>query len=201
MTKSTTKTEIPTVAGTPFGGGFYVGRLHVGAQAFALIVSPATGGELQGAWGKSGTDVPGARSFFDGLANTLAMAEAGSKLARQALALNLGGFTDWYLPARDELELLYRHLKPTTEENWRYRGDNPSSIPVGYAYSAELPAQTTAEAFRADGAEALADEWYWSSTQLSAHTAWDQFFGIGGQYFDYKGDEYRARVVRRFLID
>lgn len=42
--------------------------------------------------------------------------------------------------------------------------------------------------------------WYWSSTQYSAHLAWDQFF-VGGDQ-DYVGKDYesRARAVRRLLI-
>ena len=47
-----------------------------------------------------------------------AMAAAGSELAQKVLALDIDGFTDWAIPARDVQELQYRHFKPTTEENW-----------------------------------------------------------------------------------
>jgi hypothetical protein len=193
---------IPTVPGTPFEGGFYVGRIRVSEEVFALIVAPMPEGDFDDiAWGEYPRDVPGARSFFDGQANTLAMAEAGSELAQRVLRLDINGFKDWYLPSRDELELLYRHLKPTTQENWRWRGDNPSSIPVGYAYSSEAPAQTTDAAFQAGAEQALQPTWYWSSTQYSAHSAWCQLFGDGGQYYDGKSSELRARAVRRFKAE
>ncbi|WP_377153290.1 DUF1566 domain-containing protein [Roseateles sp. UC29_93] len=42
--------------------------------------------------------------------------------------------------------------------------------------------------------------WYWSSTQFSAHYAWNQSFDDGYQDGGDKDFEYRARAVRRFLI-
>jgi len=193
--------DIPTIPGTPFQGGFYVGRIRIDDVVHALIVSPQAGDVDDTSWGARGKDVPGARSFFDGRANTLAMAEAGSKLAQRVLQMDINGFTDWYLPSRDELELLYRHLKPTKQENWCWRGDNPSSVPAGYAYASDAPAQTSAEAFREGGREALEDTWYWSSTQYSAHLAWYQDFVDGGQDFIGKLNELRARAVRRFKAE
>ena len=194
-------TAIPTVPGTPFEGGFYVGRFRIGNDTFALIVSPQASGELpRGPWGAYGTNVPGTSSCCDGLANTLALAESGNAQAKEALALDIAGHTDWYLPSRDELELMYRALKPTAQESiCSFRdGDNPSSLPAGYPYTESEPAQTEAEAFRKGGAEALEAGWYWSSTQCSAFTAWFQHFVDGGQ-FDYAKDyELRARAVRRF---
>ena len=123
--------DVPTEAGTPFGGGFYAGRIAFNGDIYATIVSPKNGGEHGPVvWLPNYTEIAGAGSFFDGLANTKAMADAGSDLAKWALALNLGGETDWYLPSRDELELLYRHFKPTDDENYVYRnGDNPTSCP------------------------------------------------------------------------
>jgi len=152
------------------------------------------------AWGERGLDVPGADSFFDGAANTAAMAAAGSALGKWAQALEINGFSDWYLPSRDELELIYRHLKPTTEDNWRRCGDNPSSVPAGYPYASQLPAQTTVDAFREGSTEALAAEWYWSSTQSSPNDAWFQGFDDGYQVNNDKAYEGRARAVRRFKL-
>jgi hypothetical protein len=194
----------PTEPGTPFGGGFYVGRLRIGAELFALIVSPKAEGDATGVtWGKRGQDVPAARSCFDGLANTQAMAEAGSALAQTVLQLDIAGFTDWYLPSRDEVELLYRHLKPTAVENYEsFRdGDNPSSVPAGYPYTAQEPGQTAVEAFRKGGAEALEPTWYWASTQYSAYDAWGQYFSDGYQYGASKVNAGRARAVRRFKLN
>ncbi|HRO61716.1 MAG TPA: DUF1566 domain-containing protein [Burkholderiaceae bacterium] len=192
-----------TEIGTPFEGGFYVGTIRVNDVPHILIVSPAAQGDHDDvAWSASRAHVDGATSFNDGRANTEAMAAAGSKLARWALALDINGHTDWYLPARDELELLYRHLKPTAETNWCWRGDNPSSIPVGYAYSRGTPAQTSVEAFQQGGPEALRAVAYWSSTQYAGgeSNAWCQGFDVGYQCDCRKVNELRARAVRRLPI-
>lgn len=193
---------IPAEIGTSFEGGFYAGRFNCDGAVYALIVSPKAQGETSMPWGEYGKDIPGARSCFNGLANTQAMAEAGSDLAKWALDLNISGHTDWYIPSRDELEMLYRAFKPTAEENdCSFRdGDNASSIPAGYPYTAEEPSQTAAaSAFRDGGAEAFADAWYWASTQYSPGSAWNQTFGAGGQNTSHKYGELRARAVRRFV--
>ena len=204
MNKPATNIAVPTIAGTPYGEGFYAGRILVGDHLFALIVAPKDGGEHDDTiWNKSLKAVSGAGSYFDGLANTRAMAEAGSKVAKWALGLALNGESDWYLPSRDELEILYRNLKPGTRENYEWRnGDNPSSVPAGYPYTAKLPGQTAAEQFRVGGAEAFEEAWYWTSTQYAPYddAAWVQDFGIGNQYGAYKDNDCRARAVRRLPI-
>jgi len=195
---------VPTIYGTPYGGGFYAGRALVGDHLFALIVAPKDGGERDDTiWNKSLKAVAGAGGYFDGLANTRAMAEAGSKLAKWALDLKLNGESDWYLPSRDELEILYRNLKPGKRENYEYRsGDNPSSVPAGYPYTAKLPEQTTVEPFRVGGAEAFEEAWYWTSTQYAPYNAcaWVQGFLSGNQTSCRKDHDFRARAVRRLPI-
>lgn len=202
MNAIVTNLDVPTEAGVPFGGGYYVGRLVVNGDVYASVVAPkATGEKDRAIWLPTYTEIVGADSFFDGFGNTKAMAEAGSEVARWALALNINGESDWYLPARDELELLYRHLKPTDDENYVYRhGENPSSLPPGYPYTIHLPGQTPVELFRGDGAEALEPTWYWTSTQYSAYLAWIQDFADGGQSYAYKNYTGRARAVRRIKI-
>ena len=204
MQVDSTAIAVPTEPGTPFEGGFYAGRFRIGEQLFALIVAPKAAGELtECAWLPEYRDVPGATSCCDGLANTEAMAAAGSTTAQGARALDIGGFSDWYVPSRDELELLYRNLKPTTEENaCSFRdGDNPSSAPTGYPYAEASPAQTSAQAFQAGGSEAFEAAWYWSSTQYSRGYAWGQGFGLGLQLSGGKSwAGGRARAVRRFSL-
>ena len=195
------KQQLPAV-GSAFAGGFLAGRINIDGAPFALIVAPKAEGEHKDTpWGKL-KRVAGALSFFDGFANTAAMVDAGSKLAAWARGLKIGGHDDWYVPSRDELELCYRNLKPTKEENYCYRGDNPSSIPVGYAYMPDAPAQTPIEAFKEGGAEAFDDSWYWSSTQFAGDGgyAWTQSFGYGNQLGDLKVNGCRCRAVRRVAI-
>jgi hypothetical protein len=195
----------PAEPGTPFDGGFYAGRINVGGAAYALIVAPKPEGEHEdAAWNESRKSVEGAMSPADGHANTQAMAAAGSKLAQWALDLRIGDHDDWYLPAQDELEIIYRHLKPTAEENYIYArsGINLSALPPTHPYTRELPAQTAAAAFQAGGEQAFDDVWYWSSTQYAAYgsCAWVQGFNDGDQDDGRKSGECRARAVRRLLI-
>ena len=46
----------------------------------------------------------------------------------------------------------------------------------------------------------IADEWYWSSTEYSAQTAWTLYFGNGYQASDAKSsDQFRVRPVSAFI--
>jgi hypothetical protein len=197
---------IQTIIGTAMGGGFYAGRIRVGDEVFALIVAPKAEGEHEdAAWNTSTNSIDGARSYFDGHANTIAMAEGGSDLAKWALDLRIGGNDDWYLPSQDELEILYRNLKPTDDKNWCYArsGINLSAAIPTYPYTPDFPVQTLAEVFQKGGSEAFEQEWYWSSTQHASYSdyAWYQTFSYGNQHHYHKYDELRARAVRRLVIE
>ncbi len=161
-------TTLPTVPGTPFAGGFFVARFYDAGHEY-LLIDAGQAGELEGKWGEYGEDVA-ATHRTDGLANTKAMAEAGSALARQALALDLRGFGDWYLPSQHEQALQFFSM-------------------------------STAATYQPGEENSFAREWYWSSTQYSPDGAWVQGFVGGGQDDGRKGGAYRARAVRRFLID
>ena len=192
------------VLGQAYGGGFVTGitRDPDTGKRYLNITAGAVH-ELVGAWGKYGEKIEGADSFTNSRANTEAMAAAGSELAQKVLALDIDGFTDWAIPARDVQELQYRHFKPTIEANWAGRrdGDNPNSEPVGLLYTDESPGQTSLEAFQEDGAEAFRDTWYWSSSQRSADYAFFMYFGDGYQGLSDKDNELRVRPVRSQLID
>ncbi|NBF13390.1 DUF1566 domain-containing protein [Pseudomonas sp. Fl4BN1] len=194
---------IPAI-GQAYGGGFVTGitRDPVTGKR-SLHITAGAAHELVGKWGEYGEKIEGADSFTDSLANTQAMASAGSDLAAKVLALNIDGFTDWAIPARDVQELQYRHFKPTTEENWAGRrdGDNPNSVPIGQLYSEKSPLQTTHTDFQEGGAEAFRDTWYWSSSQRSAHLAFSLDFDDGSQYGIVKDTELRVRPVRSEFLD
>lgn len=197
--------EIPTLIGTALGGGFYAGRILIDDQPFALVVSPKAEGEIKSTiWIPDYKEVPDARSFNDGLANTQAMAEAGSKLAQRVLHMRINDEGEWYLPALDELEIIYRNLKPTTRKNSCYArsGINLSAITPTHPYTPDFPLQTLAEAFQEGGAEAFNEDWYWSSTQHVSDSvyAWYQHFSYGSQLYNYTYDKLRARAVRRLPI-
>ena len=161
-------TTLPTVPGTPFAGGFYVARFYDAGHEY-LLIDAGRAGELEGEWGEYDEDVA-ATHRTDGPANTRAMAEAGSGLATQALALDIGGFSDWYIPAQGEQSMQFFSL-------------------------------LAAESYQPGQPHAFARDWYWSSTQFSPGGAWFQTFVGGGQGLAHKDGTYRARAVRRFLID
>ncbi len=197
----TAASKTPTIPGTPFAGGFYAGRIKDGGNVYAIIVAPKAAGDIEAAWHKNATG-PNSGSYFDGPANTKAIAEAGSELGLRMQSMSIYGFDDWYLPSRDELEICYRNLKPSSRANSPYNGDNPSSVPPGYMYTREAPAQTAAAAFQEGGTEAFELAWYWTSTPDAncPDYAWLQGFVNGGQDFTHKSLTYRARAVRRMLV-
>ena len=186
------------------GGGFYAGRIRIDGQIFALIVAPKADGEINSVWNDSYESIVNTKSFNDGLANTIAMAKSGSRLALWSRNLMIGGNDDWYIPAQDELEIIYRNLKPTTYENAQYMrsGINLSTVVPMPPYTPEFPAQTQAESFQEGGNEAFENAWYWSSTQYASASAcaWTQDFYGGGQYYANKDGTLRARAVRRLPI-
>lgn len=188
--------------GTETQGGFFAGFIKVDDKQYGVIVSPKATGERTGIWGERGKEIP-ATDIADGLANTKAMAEAGSEIATWALDLEINGYSDWYIPSRDELEVMYRSLKPTDRKNFcSFKdGENISSAPLGGPYTSESPTQTEATAFKEGREEAFEPAWHWSSTQYSADGAFCQDFVGGGQGGDGKDVKLRVRAVRRFLID
>lgn len=200
--------DLPTLPaiGTPMPGGLLAGHIRIGEQNFALIVAHKAEGDHDDIkWNENNKMVDGATSYFDGLANTAAMLSVGSKLAEWVRGLRIGGFDDWYLPSQDELEIMYRNLKPTTDSNYQYgrSGINMSALPPTYPYTPSLPAQTAVQAFQRGNAEAFEPARYWSSTQHAADSdcAWGQDFDDGYQRNSGKDDEWRARAVRRVAIE
>jgi hypothetical protein len=181
-------------------GGFFVGVVMVDGARFGFVVAPKALGSSKGIWGERGKRIE-ADHFSDGVKNTQAMLANKSPIAKWATALDINGFQDWYIPARDELELCYRNLKPGDGENYAsFRdGENPSSVPQGLLYIAESPAQTAVAEFMKEGAEAFDATWHWSSTQSSANHAFIQDFSDGFQCSPSEGYDWRVRAVRRFI--
>lgn len=111
---TTATSFIPTTPGTPFGGGLYAGQItEDDGITYAIIVAPkAQGGEASGtlAWKTTTTTTTGTDSLNNGFNNTAAMVAAGISLhpaAQFCKGLSINGYTDWYLPAKGELNLIY----------------------------------------------------------------------------------------------
>jgi hypothetical protein len=197
--------------GDALEGGLFAGYIsHTanGVPTHALIVAPrATGASGTGytintnrQWKTSNTFTAGTTSSFDGAANTAAMVTAGianHPAANFCVNLSIGGFTDWYLPARLELDIAYQNLKPVTSNNDTSWGINAYSVPKRTANrTAGDPTQTSVLAFRSTGAEAFEDTFHWSSTEASDSTAWVLRFDSGPQF--NSGSKNFADRVRAF---
>lgn len=177
----------PSSVGLPYGGGYYAGKIVSDGKTYAVVVDPKTsGGEgssLQ--WKTSRTTTSGTTSVHNGFANTAAMIAAGAvdhPAANFCNNLVINGYDDWYLPAKDELEICYRYLKPTTETN----------------YTSGNPAQTSVIIFKAGNAEAFSiSTRHWSSSEISSEFGWYQGFDNGGQFNVNKPYSYFVRAVRR----
>lgn len=155
--------------GEPYEGGYYAGLIQVGAVTYALIVAPKTGGQSPTVLQYGNYDSypfidPDAYSTNDGWTNTNRLTATEYAAAKFCRDLVLNGYDDWYLPASDELEILYRNFKPTTNNNNTSTGANPSSVPPQANYTTGNPAQTTVNLFKSGQPEAFDANNYWSST-------------------------------------
>jgi hypothetical protein len=121
---------------------------------------------------------PSAQSTWDGLSNSNAIVgQAGHTSSVAALCLNStnGGYTDWYLPAIDELQRLYDNL---LEVNATLRGISGAI-----------------ELKRFDSAGYVA---YWSSTEYGGNSVFSFSFGLGYSFAIPKAGTLYVRAVRAF---
>jgi hypothetical protein len=197
----------PTVIGQAFGGGFYAGQIGVSSTAtHYIIVGPVASAQNQLRWKNANTATTGADSDIDGPQNTADMVADGNSTvypsAHFCNDLVIGGFSDWYMPAKNELEICYFNLKPTTTANNTSSGINPNAVPARASnYTAGNPAQTTAAAFiTGTGAQAFLLDTYWNSTELSTTLASQQYFGYGVQSTGGKDAFARVRAIRRVAV-
>ena len=83
-------------------------------------------------------------------------------------------YNDWFLPSRDELDLMWTNLADSDSS-----GSNS-----GVGDSGNLGD--------------FANSYYWSSTELDYDSAWEQTFGNGLQYGSFKANSANVRAVRAF---
>jgi len=197
------------VIGAPYEGGFFAGYIsHTadGVATHALIVAPAaTGATGTGytlttskQWKTTNTTTAGTTSSFDGAANSANMNDANHPAAEFCETLSIGGYTDWYLPARYELDIAYENLKPTTGSNSTSWGVNVYSVPArGSNRTAGAPAQTSVAAFQSGGAEAFVAASHWVSTESSS-TEGRRLSLISGTQSDADKDTLAFMRVRAF---
>jgi hypothetical protein len=89
-----------------------------------------------------------------------------------------GVYNDWYLPSKDELQLMYANLQR-------------------FGCSTNTPSATDSVLCATRKGD-FSNTWYWSSTEYVNYAAWNQFFANGLQYFNGKSNTNAVRAVRAF---
>lgn len=221
LTTASTLPPLPTMPniGDVYQGGYYAGLIWVGNTRYALVMAPKASGNTQSTWSGSTVGNLTNLSRWDGKTNCSGVTDINA--ITWVRSLNIGGFNDWYIPAIDELELLYRNFKPTLTANvsgmvvptigptliTNPNGTNTSSFPTGDPYTTSSPAQTSLAIFKAGGAECLdsttAPIATWSSTFSSIalvytyfqrHDAGEENLASAG------GNSLTIRAVRRVPV-
>lgn len=194
----------PTVIGQAYGGGFYAGQISVNGDGVAthyIVVAPKATGESQLQWKTANTSTTGTGSVINGPTNSANMNNASHPAAQFCESLSLNGYGDWYMPAKNELEVLYYNLKPGTQLNDINSGTNLNAIASRASnYTTTVPGQTIPTNFRTGGAEAFELEFYWASTEFSSTAGWIQSFDTGQQSNVQKLASPYVRAIRRVPI-
>ena len=159
--------------------GLDIGDFYEGGVIFWLdgngggLVCAVSNQSTNATWGCYGIEISGANGIAigTGAQNTIDI-EAGCTTSGTAADicsnLSLNGYTDWFLPSKDELMEMYIHR-------------------------AEI--NTTAIA---NGGTAFGTAFYWSSTEVNNNTAWGDYFDDGGPTQAVKTYSQRVRAIRAF---
>ena len=188
--------------GSAYEGGFFAGQIEQSGTKYNLVIGPVSSAQSTKQFKTTNTATTGTTSDIDGPTNSSNMNNASHPAAEFCEGLTIGGFSDWYMPARNELEVCYFNLKPTTASNDVGSGINPNSVPARASeYTAGTPAQTSSSDFvTSTGAQAFTANNYYSSTQIFSDYAWIQLYTDGTQQFSSKTNSLLVRAVRRVAV-
>ena len=148
--------------------GYVAGQIH---GLIAAVADQSSG--IQWTTGNYVTTGATGTAIGTGSANTTAIisAQGGTETsyaAGLARAYTGGGYTDWFLPSKDELNKMYT---------------NRATI------------NTTAAA---NSGSDFVSNYYWSSTERDSSNAWSQYFVNGTQPYANKNTTFFVRAVRAF---
>lgn len=133
----------PTIIGQAYGGGFFAGNITLTDGNYAVILAPKATGEKTITMGSSNTTQINATSTTDSAGDTQqynAVYPSTTYGAAWVRALNIAGYTDWQVPAKDVLALVMKNLGQTT---------------------------ATVTPYKAGGAEVMDGSYYWTSTSYN----------------------------------
>jgi len=119
------KSNAPTAMGAFFRGGYYTGVAYNDCNAYHLIVAPNATGcaccQWKTTYTLTGNCSNDTCNLNNGYWNTFTyLNNAGHPAGNWTATRSIGGFSDWYLPARTELNVLYT---------------NQGSMPAGEGYN------------------------------------------------------------------
>jgi hypothetical protein len=164
-------------------GDCYQGGLvfYLDGNGGGLIAAPAdqAGGFFALAeWGCPGVNVPYSSwvsasesegNTYDIAANCLPFNDDNEIAASLCANLTLSGYSDWFLPSLEELNLMYENLADSNGDGVVQPNNDPYNI--GNFYDAE----------------------YWSSSEIGANYAWVKLMGSYGQ------EEWRSKNATRHV--
>jgi len=180
---STSSAALDSLYGKTYQGGL-IAYLDIGngTGLIAAATDQFTGIQWTMSAHQSTTVPNGATDITNGSANTASIvAQAGvpaaggdNYAAYLCDTLSLGGYTDWYLPSKDELNYLWENLADSDGDYFNSGPTDPNNL-GGFAYNI-----------------------YWSSTEYDNSDAWKKNFSNGLQYPSFKNSTGFVRAVRAF---
>jgi len=207
---SITTISPPSAIGAAYQGGYYAGSISTAANGVAdyyLVIGPKSSAQAQTSpptytWKTSMSSDPGTTSVIDGPGNSTIMNNASYPAAQFCKGLSVGGYSDWYMPAKNELDVCFYNLKARNDDNYTNVGTNLNAVPSRSSnYTVSNPALTSATIFQSPNSEAFTTAAYWASTEYGANYGWFQNMASGQQGGSTKTDTYKyTRAVRRVAV-
>jgi hypothetical protein len=177
-----TTSAAPHYVGELFGGGIVYYVSDNGTRGLIASLDDLDVG-IGAAWSGNTFTLIGAtaQSFYDGASNTAAMVAqdaTANKAGTLCDSYSNGGFSDWYLPASWELNLLYNSAFIIS--NILDNDGNSATQPLNSTYVAPHYGM------------------YWSSTEGGTGHGWYYSICLGSSNFTSKSTSYRVRAIRAF---
>ena len=176
---NTTAPTTPTTTALSIGDTYQGGIIfYLDGNGGGLIAAPtdqSTGAQ----WGCYGTTISGAYGITigTGAQNTIdidSLCTTAGTAADICANLTLGGYSDWFLPSKDELNLIWTNLADSDGDGSNNGPSDPNNL------------------------GGFANYIYWSSTNYVQDGAWVQSFINGYQHLNLKDVNDYVRAVRAF---